>query len=73
MKIVVEINLGNEGMKTGWDVGWALRKVVSELEEEYGESDMANYLYAWIESGIQIRDPNGNVVGTYKQVSSTER
>lgn len=51
MKFTLEIELGNEGMRSGWDIAYAIRKTERHLIEG---SD----------SGT-VQDINGNTVGEW--------
>jgi hypothetical protein len=58
MRFIISIELGNDAMKDGEDIGYVLRHVASLLEGR-SEADLEGY------KG-KIRDANGNTVGSYK-------
>jgi hypothetical protein len=60
-KFVLEITLGNDAMKTNFDLGAKLMGIGNKIT--YGGREM-------IEPGMNetIRDSNGNVVGHYEVV-----
>ncbi len=60
MKFILEIELGNEAMKTGMDIATALERVASRFHN--------NYPFAEDLPGLVrgIMDANGNTVGSWK-------
>jgi hypothetical protein len=58
MKFTLEIELGNDAMRTPWDVAGALSSAVMALQDN--SRDLADG-----ENGI-LRDFNGNTVGGWK-------
>jgi hypothetical protein len=57
MKFTLQIKLGNEAMQTGYDIAQALTEVAEKLR---GEDD------ARMDWSGNIRDINGNTVGSWK-------
>jgi hypothetical protein len=64
MKFVVEIELGNDAMRTGDDVADALKKIAKHVAQY---DDIECGIYSDIENR-KVYDVNGNKVGTYGQV-----
>jgi hypothetical protein len=62
MKFVLTIQLGNEAMQTGDDVGRALREVSG------GVDHLPTFTESAIGFGKRIMDDNGNHVGSWEVV-----
>ncbi len=58
MKFTVEINLGNDAMRSGSDIAGVLTTVAWKLEEIYGANPIGRPIVP-----ILITDANGAVVG----------
>jgi hypothetical protein len=57
MKVRIEIELGNDAMRTGYDVSWALEWLARTLDDRVGDDELA------VRDGCPIHDPNGDTVG----------
>ena len=65
MEFKLRITLGNDAMQTGHDVAEALRQTAAKLDDGSGYDGLEPFHH------LNIKDLNGNVVGTYA-VKQTE-
>ena len=61
-KFILEINLGNDGMRTGYDVAHLMRDVAYLMQDKGDCEDLRKI------SRQNLRDINGNVIGHYEVV-----
>ena len=57
-KFILEIDLGNEGMRRAWQIREKLRKIADSIRDDDELDDLTQ----------NIRDVNGNVVGKYEVI-----
>lgn len=60
MKFSLEINLGNDAMRTYGDIAGALRRVAANIEKNHDFQEEAHH-----DAEGDIKDPLGNSVGSW--------
>lgn len=65
LKVIVEIEIGNDAVQTGFDVAELLQQAADRVEERIGGDTIEEDGY-YARSFGNLKDSNGNTVGLWK-------